>query len=128
MRMGTETESVLERRLYELEERLLLPEIRRTPNEVAKLLDDMFLEIGSSGQTYDKQSVIEALSTEERVRMSISEFRLLSLTPDLALVTYRVIAHSSAGGESHSLRSSLWRRVGGNWRMLFHQGTPTSAP
>jgi hypothetical protein len=48
----------------ELEERLLKPEVRSSPEAVAYLLADEFIEIGSSGTVYDKQQIIEALRGE----------------------------------------------------------------
>ncbi len=27
----------------------------------------------------------------------------------------------------HTLRSSVWKLIDGNWQMAFHQGTPTVA-
>ncbi len=122
--MIPEAESTLHHVLYQLEERLLRPEIRQSPAVLVTLLDDQFVEFGSSGQTYDKGSIIKALLSEQTVRMSISEFRSTTLAPGLALVTYRVVAHLPDGRERHSLRSSIWRFTDGSWRMIFHQGTP----
>jgi ribonuclease HI len=34
------------------------------------------------------------------------------------LATYR-----ATSGQRTSLRSSLWRRDGGTWQLVFHQGT-----
>ena len=44
------------------------------------------------------------------------------LAPDLGLVTYRVTRNGNP--DTHSLRSLIWRRTDGHWRLLFHQGTP----
>jgi ribonuclease HI len=38
---------------------------------------------------------------------------------DTALLTYR-----STDGRGTALRSSLWRRASGQWRIRFHQATP----
>jgi hypothetical protein len=44
----------LQQLLYQLEERLLQPEIRHSPAELAKLLADEFVEFGSGGRVYSK--------------------------------------------------------------------------
>lgn len=122
-------EESLHRQLYDLEERLLQPEVRHSESVLASLLADEFVEFGSSGQACDKRSIIESLATEQPVRISISQFKALPLAPGLALVTYQAAAISSEGGPvKHSLRSSVWKLTSGRWRMVFHQGTPISAP
>ena len=84
---------------------------------VEELLADEFVEIGSSGSVYDKSQALAAIRAEPSRRIPIQEFGVRSLTPDVALATY-----CAAG----SLRSSIWIRSGGSWRIVFHQGTPSS--
>ncbi len=47
------------------------------------------------------------------------------LAPDVVLLTYRG-NREFAGSDTvtHSLRSSIWRRREGTWRVVFQQGTP----
>jgi len=115
--------------LYNLENRLLQPELRHSRAELERLLADEFVEFGSGGRIYNRQSIIEELGKESNARGSITDFKLVSLAPNVALVTYRA-AFSEGEGEPahHSLRSSIWKKVGDNWQMVFHQGTPTSVP
>jgi len=47
---------------YNLEKRLLFPEVRRSRNELAALLCDDFVEFGSAGEMYDKSAIIAALA------------------------------------------------------------------
>ncbi len=98
--------------------------MRRHPSAtvVAEPLDDDFMELGSSGGIYDKTQVIEGLSQEAAVERKVTDLEVRQLTPDLGLVTYRATRHGEP--PVHGLRSSIWRRTGGQWRMLFHQGTP----
>jgi len=104
--------------LRDLEERLLLPSVRASP-EVATLLADEFVEFGSSGKIYDKQQIILLLQQEQgRTRTTLADFSARRLAADVVLVTYRVV-------ESRTIRSSIWRSVDGRWRMVFHQGTKT---
>jgi hypothetical protein len=110
----------------ELEERLQLPEVRRAPEEVGKLLAADFVEFGSSGAIYSRQQVIEGLAQEAHMERSVMDFNVRALSDDLALITYRATRRDPTNGQvHHSLRSSIWTLVDGGWQMLFHQGTPT---
>jgi hypothetical protein len=122
-----ETEEDLNRILPALEERLLQPEVRRSPAAVAELLADDFLEFGSSGRVYDKATTLLSLDAEETAwRYEPSEFAVRPLAKGLALLTYRLRATSLVGeGQRCTLRSSLWRQDEDGWRMVFHQGTLT---
>lgn len=109
----------LERLLYELEQQVLRPATRSSRKHLEELLAEDFLEFGSSGGIYDQASVISALMLEQPAAWSIANFQVRPLGEDAALVTY---LGTKGGGES-SLRCSVWKRVGGRWRMTFHQGT-----
>ena len=115
----------LEQHLHSLETRLLEPATRKDAPAVASLLTDDFVEFGSSGRTYDKRTVIAGLANELAIDRSISNFKMYPLADGVALVTYIAL---SRGGPSEaprqSLRSSIWRREGAEWKMAFHQGTP----
>ncbi len=114
--------------LYDLEKHLLHPEIRHSPSELKKLLADDFVQFGSCGRVYNKQSIIEELGKESNVKISISDFKTISLAPDTSLVTYHAVFSGGEGEQAkHSLRSSTWKLVGDTWQIVFHQGTPTSA-
>lgn len=113
--------------IRKLEEKLLDPQIRKSGQDLSNLLADEFLEIGSSGRTYNKSDVINALSAECPGNMQISEFHMKLLSPDIALATYRILqTNKETGSLRHFLHSSIWKRNDGGWQLLFHQGTPTS--
>jgi len=57
--------SNLKNEINELEEKLLLPEVRYSKKQLYKLLADEFLEFGKSGRVYTKSQIIEALSKEK---------------------------------------------------------------
>jgi hypothetical protein len=118
------TDEFLARHLRELEESLLLPDVRKS-ERLAELLDDDFIEFGSSGSLYSKPELAALLQAESRVVQTTSDFRATSLGPDAALLTYRIHRHSEP--PVHSLRSSVWRRKDDGWKMLFHQATLTTA-
>jgi hypothetical protein len=120
---------LIEQLLYDLENRLLRPEVRHSRAELERLLAEEFVEFGSGGRVYDRHSIIEELSKESNAQGSITDFELVLLTSNVALVTYRATFSEGEGEPAHhSLRSSIWKMVGDTWRIVFHQGTPTSAP
>jgi hypothetical protein len=114
----------LQQQLLELEERLLNPDIRHWPAELSRLLSDDFIEFGSAGLIYDKESIIRALAAQSSAQILITDFKAVPLAPDMALVTYRATYNIDREPSKYSLRSSIWNLTGGRWQMLFHQGTP----
>jgi len=108
--------------LRHLEEQLLQPEVRTSPEAFGRLLADEFFEFGSSGTVWRKSDFIAGGGIEPR-KMTMQHFDLHLLAPDVALVTYRIIDETR---QQHTLRSSIWKRLDGHWQMIFHQGTPTS--
>jgi hypothetical protein len=114
----------VEQELERLERQLLRVEVRKSPVRVKALLDDDFHEFASTGRIYNKSQIIKALRTGPTVRCSLQRFKALRISPDVALTTFRYVKSSNSGqGRLTSLRSSLWKRMDGRWRMIFHQGT-----
>jgi hypothetical protein len=107
---------MLEDEMRELEEQLATPSVRSSVDALDRLISDQFVEFGSSGRVYSKSDVIALLLAAPSVTTSVTDFRVLALTADVVLATYRT---------ERSVRSSLWRREGQAWRIVFHQGTPT---
>lgn len=110
------------------EEALLQSNIRSSPNAVADLLADGFVEFGSSGRVFDKQQIIEAIGQEDTTcQRSMHDFKTTVLAPGVVLATYRVVRRcENTAKEIQTVRSSIWKLIGGRWLMIFHQGTLTS--
>lgn len=109
---------MLEDEIRELEEQLLTPTIRASADALDRLVSDQFVEFGSTGRVYKKPDVIALMLASPNITASLIDFRVLAVTVDVALATYRT---------ERSVRSSLWRREGRAWRIVFHQGTPTTS-
>jgi hypothetical protein len=107
-----------------LEEWLLKPEIRSSPAEVAPLLADDFIEFGGSGRIYNKEQIIQSLQHETPVDISIHDFQVKLLAPQVALATYRVVKSLNGPTPQFSLRSSIWTYQDGRWQMGYHQRPP----
>jgi len=103
----------------DLERSLLDPDVRADPAAVARLLHPDFEEIGASGRLWEREELISALAQEEPTSHSLEVLSLTEVGQDSALLLYR-----STGQHGSTLRSSLWCKDDGRWRIRFHQGTP----
>lgn len=114
--------------LRRLEQTLLDAAVRRDGDRLRQLLADDFLEFGSSGRIFTRKSIIDLLATELNFHPpNIEDFQCNWLSEKVALVTYRTVRIDAKSGERlSSLRSSIWTRHEGEWRMRFHQGTRTT--
>jgi hypothetical protein len=115
----------IEKLLLHQEKRLLQQETRKSVKEINSMLADTFFEIGSSGRVFNKQQIIEGLQTESPSIYKLENFKTFDLAPDVVLVTYRVSRLNDLleQAPAHSLRSSIWKFIDGQWQMVFHQGT-----
>jgi hypothetical protein len=101
-----------------LEQRLLTPEAKASAAILDDLISEEFREFGASGRVYDKARIVALLVADPTLSTgpSIVDFRIAELAPDVVLATYRL---------GKALRSSVWRRERGTWRIFFHQATPS---
>ena len=127
MRMDIEMELSFKEQVFQLEQRLLQPEVHKSTDDISMLLADNFVEFGSSGRIFHKQQVGEELPNAPSVRMTLHNFHAKILAPDVVLTTFRIVKHNETSVEKmHTLRSSIWKFIDGRWQMVFHQGTPTT--
>lgn len=115
--------------LIALETFLHQPEAGANPERVGAILHADFNEFGSSGATYTRTQVMEALAENpdwSARRIWSQGYRLHLQTAETALLLYHS-AHIGYEGRltHHTLRSSLWQHTANGWQMIFHQGTPT---
>lgn len=96
----------------------------KTEQDIEDQMCEEFWEVGASGSAYSKQDVIEALL--ERYNDSgyqdiweTSDFKLTQIAPDNYLLTYNLIQNKTR----RTRRSTIWRKVNGQWKILYHQGT-----
>jgi hypothetical protein len=112
-----------------LEVTLHQPAVRRDSSRLALLLHDEFIEIGRSGRRYTRENVLREFSeTSSPAVIWSQDYALMKLNENFVLLTYKSAHIDSNGALSrHTLRSSLWQQVNGDWQLRFHQGTPTDA-
>jgi hypothetical protein len=115
--------------LKSLEVELHHPGVRCNRERLEQLLHPEFHEVGRSGRSYNRESIVGHLAAQQTQPVVVSDsFAVSQLAPGVALLTYRS-AHAESEGKlvHHMLRSSLWLRVNAGWQMRYHQGTPAQA-
>ena len=117
--------SPLLQELQALEVELHHPGVRCSRDRLEQLLHPEFHEVGRSGRSYERETILDFLAAQESQPVITSgEFSAQVLGPGVALLTYRS-AHLEQGGQlvNHTLRSSIWLKAGAVWRLRYHQGT-----
>ena len=105
-----------------LERRLLEPAVRSSRKALNELLADEFVEFGSSGRVWNRSEIIADLLAESKSEIEMDCVQARHIGENVILLTYR--SRRVAEPESAAaLRSSLWRRQEGSWKLTFHQGT-----
>ena len=108
------------------ERRLLDPAVRADADLLGSLLDRDFAGIGPSGRRLDRRSIVAAAAADlgsADPAVASGDVEVLSverLADDVMLLEWRL------GSDTVTLRSSLWVRRAGGWRLRFTQGTRES--
>ena len=98
--------------------------LREDPISVlSELVDDEFMEIGSSSAVHDKTEVIRWLESNDPSEIQGEDFKAKFLSEDIVLLTYISTTNSPQKEPKQAKRSSIWKRSANKWQMVFHQGT-----
>jgi hypothetical protein len=112
-------------KLQSLELELHHPGVRCNRKRLEQLLHPDFHEVGRSGRTYNRETVITHLAAQHVQPVIASDsFSVSELATGTALLTYRsahVQAHNSL--VNHTLRASIWLKTAQGWQLRYHQGT-----
>ncbi|MFH0736866.1 MAG: DUF4440 domain-containing protein [bacterium] len=109
--------------LLSLENKLVDKKFRKDLAFLRETLADNFLEIGSSGIIYNKTETLAILKEDNNTTTIIEKFNIQHLCDFLYLVIYKTTTTCQFGIKSYSKRSSIWKKTGNKWQILFHQGT-----
>ncbi|KIL43315.1 nuclear transport factor 2 family protein [Jeotgalibacillus campisalis] len=112
----------LRNQFRELEEWHINTEVRKSKEELDKILANDFFEIGSSGRMFTKQECLD--DGVSQAEMSIHQYEIHPLSESLVLSTYLIANHTR---KRNTLRSSIWKKIDGRWQLFFHQGTVTNS-
>jgi hypothetical protein len=94
---------------------------RKDAAAMTDLISKDFREFGASGHTWTRDEIIAELLAEVPYVIKSENFLCQRLGDNLELLTYVCKA-----AKRTTLRSSIWRREGSFWRIIFHQGTIVS--
>ena len=108
---------------FELE--LLSPQVRKSEKRLGELLAEDFFEFTQSGKIHTKQDIIDTLPSCPEEVFRVREYQERELSESIILTHYIADREIIETGKKRcTLCSSLWRRSGENWEMIFFQGTP----
>lgn len=113
-----------DRRLIVTQELALLsPAQRNDPRVLDRLLHRDFTEVGASGRHWSRDDIIASLTgTAEIDAIEATDMQLTELADDVVLLTF-----TSSTATRRARRCSIWVRERGQWCVIYHQGTPTTA-
>ncbi len=114
--------------LQTLEVELHHPGVRCSRERLEELLHPEFHEIGRSGRSYDRETIVNFLAAQDsHPTVDSREFSVSALGPGIALLTYRS-AHVEGDKHlvNHTLRSSIWLKASTGWQLRYHQGTASA--
>jgi hypothetical protein len=107
---------------------LLDPVVRHDRLRLRRLLSEDFEEFGQSGRKWTLEETLDALAGESFQPPALEDFRCREFGSSVALVTYSTVRmNTETGKHAVTLRSSLWTKIAGEWRLRFHQGTPAAS-
>src|SRR2546428_4430196 len=115
----------LAKHLRRVEAELVSPDVWRSRVALEARMTPDFVEFASAGRVYDQAALVEEILGKEPPPIRVEDFTVRELAPAVALVAYRSVIDRRAGDPpTIALRSSIWRREDGRWRMTFHHWTP----
>jgi hypothetical protein len=107
----------------EAERRLHTIDVRQDRDALERLLAPDYVQFGTSGLAWTRDEVLDLAGhyVSSVYPFTIAGMQSRMLAPDLVLVTFL-----SELGDKRARRSSIWRVVDDEARLVFHQGTPIS--
>ena len=114
--------------LIKLEILLHQYEVRGNTKQLEVLIHPSFQEIGYSGRYYTKEEVLKALTSQKNTpNIYTEDFSVTPISSTVALLTYTSANIEKDGKLTKlALRSSLWKKSGDKWQIVFHQATATN--
>ena len=110
--------------VIKMEKALLTREVRDSADKIRQFLSEDFKEIGAGGSYFGIKEVLASATNQDYWSAYPENWEFRQLSPEIAQVLYRVkIVRGSARETSYSLRTSIWRKEVGTWKMVYHQGT-----
>jgi hypothetical protein len=106
------------------------PEFGTTRHDFENMTDSTFWEVGASGRRYSREytlaevtkryenSQYQGIHSPPENTWRTKDFYCRKIACDNYLLTYTLVQEDRV-----TRRSTLWRRFGADWKILYHQGT-----
>ena len=102
------------------------PELGTTRQDFENMTIETFWEVGASGRRYSRSYVMDTLELRHSEPLEdvweTRDFHCLEIAANNYLITYTLIQ-----GDRVTRRSTIWRRCGTDWKIVYHQGTIVEA-
>ena len=102
------------------------PEFGTTRRDFENMTFETFWEVGASGRRYSREYVMDTLelrySQPHEDIWETQDFHCVEIASNNYLITYTLIQ-----GDRVTRRSTIWRRCGTDWKIVYHQGTIVAA-
>jgi len=111
--------------IKQLELKLLHLDLKTEPELINDLLSHDFEEISQSGKINTRRDVVDWLIHKDiHLQWSLNDFRIRMLADELVMAMYTAQKMNDRNNLSKgSMRTSIWRRQGSAWKMIFHQAS-----
>lgn len=101
----------------------------KNKEDIEKQMSDDFWEVGASGNIYTKEDGIKILverynDPDYNDVWEAYDFGIAEIAAGNYLVTYTLIQDKTR----YTRRSTIWRKMNDDWKILYHQGTVMEKP
>lgn len=98
-------------------------EFGTTVSEFEAVMSPDYWEVGASGRRYTREFILQMFTAQPAIDEASAgwetrDFGLRRLGPGTFLLTYTL-----QQGERLTRRATIWESAGGQWQILYHQGT-----
>lgn len=101
------------------------PEHGTSRTDFQNMIVDDFWEVGASGRRYGAKFVLDTLEQRQQNPepdfWKTTDFHCRQLAENLFLLTYTLLQGENF--ERKTRRSTIWQRLGSDWKIVYHQGT-----
>lgn len=113
--------------VLDLERELQSPQARADEGRLRQLLAPDFAEIGASGRTWDRETILDLLRGES-AEVATDPIEVLDLRGRVLAPGVIQVSWDSRRGDRHARRTSIWCERETGWQQVHHQGTPFALP
>jgi len=100
--------------VIKLEKQLIQPEIRRSKQLLDQYLANDFMEIPSTGISFNKKQALDRIPSEKNPDFHLQEFQPREITDSLIQLIYKALIIREDGIKHYSIRQSIWQKKESN--------------